>query len=69
MEWISVEDRLPEDESWVVVYSDEPYISYYSKEGWLHCNCNCREGSGPEDLERVTHWQPLPSPTKEQTND
>lgn len=58
--WISVKDRLPEDDTPVLVYCPDaplPYgIDYWSQFGlgfyWSH-------DSEP------THWQPLPEPPKE----
>lgn len=64
MEWISVNERLPEDGP-VLVYVSENcpsiYIDYYGKmEGGYH-------GFGHEFLmeTKVTHWMPLPEPPKD----
>jgi len=56
-QWISVEDRLPEDEEIVLAYADgymdevTTYwlISKHATIQWYH----------------VTHWQPLPEPPKD----
>lgn len=57
--WISVKDRLPEDDCKCLVYADIYFIpdygieiSKYSKRfGFLSTNAPC-----------ITHWQPLPEP-------
>ena len=67
MEWISVEDRLPEDDSWIllvaaghVAFGIYKRISRYDNTkvfkdpNW----CEFRKGS-------VTHWMPLPEPPKD----
>lgn len=61
--WISVENRLPEcnnagESDFVLIfdeYDDEVKVGFY----WLKGNVFCSQ-NGDEDLEGVTHWQPLP---------
>lgn len=64
MNWISVKDRLPEDEEAVLVYyrfDDESKMSfygiltYYVDEPYPHWQ---HEGIGL----KITHWMPLPEP-------
>lgn len=57
-DWISVEDRLPEEDEDVLGYVigrnvDAPAVVFYwsEEEGWF--------SNGARDL-NVTHWQPLP---------
>ncbi len=60
-EWIRVEDRLPEDETWVLVFNPEhgptKNIAYYSSEikglGW-----SVEYNGNPAD---ITHWMILPA--------
>lgn len=61
--WISVNDRLPLDEAWVLVFAD----------GAINCMwCNpVGEWRDPTesramnvDIDSITHWQPLPEPPK-----
>lgn len=56
-EWISVEERLPETETSVLVFTERGYIflSWASNEDvfWFY---------NEEEGDRVTHWQPLPEP-------
>ena len=62
-EWISVKDRLPEDDSDVIAYlrtGEEGRISAanYAKGVWFDCIFNKRV------TESTTHWMPLPEPPK-----
>lgn len=57
MEWISVEDKLPEESAdylvWVNNFDCEPYIRI---EGYL--------GDFGFTRKTITHWMPLPDPPK-----
>lgn len=63
MEWISVKDRLPEDDAMYLVYGRIGYgimfAIYYGDGEWL-----------TDDLTNitrfVTHWMPLPKLPKEE---
>ena len=62
-EWISVKDRLPEDDSDVLAYSsiDEEsriYPACYSNGVWFDCVFNAPA------TDTTTHWMPLPQPPK-----
>ncbi len=62
-EWISVEDRLPELETNVLVITkyNDIYIAFPNKfkdKLYWDIVCGCQEGSWTQD---VTHWQPLPA--------
>ena len=62
MEWISVEDRLPEDYQHILTYDGncvEPGV-FYEKSGFFELD---KYESDP--LWAVTHWMPLPKPPKE----
>ena len=65
-EWISVEDRLPEDRGWdpecsvnVLTYCAAGFvdIGFYAHDVEFWCS-----GVGDELEETITHWQPLPAP-------
>ena len=62
-DWVSVEDRLPEDDSDVIAYlrtGEEGRIfpANYAKGVWFDCIFNKRV------TETTTHWMPLPEPPK-----
>ena len=62
-EWISVNDRLPEDESDVLAYSRNGeegriYPANYAKGVWF----DCIFASSANDT--TTHWMPIPEPPK-----
>ena len=62
-EWISVEDRLPEDDSDVLVYSRigeefRIYPACYSNGVWFDCVFNAPA------TDTTTHWMPMPNPPK-----
>lgn len=59
-QWISVEDRLPEEAGYYVVYDAGLYEvnTYYYLDGFFRE----RKGRLELDKEIVTHWQPLPTP-------
>lgn len=73
MQWISVDDRLPDNNDKVIVcclseisdygypydYKDACEMGFYEKDQWYSDN--------PDDmdvLDNVTHWMPLPGPPK-----
>ena len=62
-EWISVEDRLPEDESDVLAYSRNGeegriYPANYAKGVWFDCIFASSANN------TTTHWMPMPEPPK-----
>ena len=62
-EWISVKDRLPEDDSDVLAYSsiDEEsriYPACYSNGVWFDCVFNAPA------TDTTTHWMKMPQPPK-----
>ena len=56
-EWVSVEDRLPEENTTVIVATDDGIVfqCLYSYDGWDLWDDN--------DV-NITHWQPMPQPPK-----
>jgi|HubBroStandDraft_4_1064222.scaffolds.fasta_scaffold32474_3 hypothetical protein len=65
MNWISVNDRLPENEDVVAVICEYGIVSayfcrsddeYYSNQWIINCPCGYLDNS-PNN---VTHWMPLP---------
>jgi len=62
-EWISVKDRLPENDSDVLAYlrigeEGRIYPANYAKGMWFDCIFNTPA------TESTTHWMPLPQPPK-----
>ena len=61
--WISVDDRLPEDDSDTLAYlqigeEGRIYPANYAKGVWFDCIFNTPV------TESTTHWMPLPEPPK-----
>ena len=62
-EWISVDDRLPKDDSDVLAYSrigeeSRIYPACYSNGVWFDCVFNAPA------TDTTTHWMPMPNPPK-----
>ena len=57
--WISVEERLPENDDAVLIMDNGIGMGYYNiySDEWTDCET--------ADTIRVTHWMPLPEPPKE----
>ena len=54
-EWISVEDRFPEqDQSVLISDTNDVYKAWYSDKNFFVENFG--------EVDNVTHWQPLPTP-------
>ena len=62
-EWVSVEERLPEEKQRVIVRCERVGTSV----GWILWG-NWMADIGP-DAGKVTHWMPLPQPPKEASHD
>lgn len=63
--WISVSERLPEDDSNVLAYlrigeEGRIYPANYAKGVWWDCSFNTPA------TKTTTHWMPLPEPPKEE---
>ena len=62
-EWISVDDRLPEEDRDVLAYSmigeeSRIYPACYSNGVWFDCVFNAPA------TDTTTHWMPIPQPPK-----
>lgn len=63
--WVSVDERLPEAKKRescadCLIFEDTTYCGYF----WVKTQTFTNDCD--EIMRRVTHWQPLPSPPKEQ---
>lgn len=76
-EWISVKDRLPENDDEVLIYVSTDIVQAYLKDGLWKGSINvtdnmkdgyvndriiCKQG---DHFDFVTHWMPLPEPPKQ----
>jgi hypothetical protein len=66
-EWISVKDRLPEIDTYVLAYStkyERVDVYYYARENewWDY------EGWASAIYFGITHWMPIPAPPTEKEN-
>lgn len=61
--WISVEERLPEEDENVLVYGPWGIGNGYSLAFWYDSAWNDVDSGYP--LDNVSHWMPLPDPPKE----
>ena len=60
-QWISVEDRLPDEDGWYLVYKHNRIrVAEWCKDCWYN------ESDLPIDDCAITYWQPLPEPPKEE---
>ena len=55
MDWISVKDRLPEEEKLAIVYRPHYKQKIYIQAWWR----------GDQYDQSITHWMPLPEPPEE----
>lgn len=68
-EWVSVEERLPEERGWyTVLFGDHPkavHPAWYAPEAEEGRNWFPGPGVTGPIRRHVTHWQPLPAPPSE----
>lgn len=64
--WVRVEDRLPEDDEHVLVSIENGWTTLMAviKNGEWFCYYKDSFSTNANDPNKVTHWQPLPSPPK-----
>lgn len=59
--WISVKDRLPEEDGLYNVYCKDGSMAHaWFEDKWFIDHCECGDGY-------VTHWMPIPEPPKEES--
>ncbi|MEG7606526.1 DUF551 domain-containing protein [Citrobacter braakii] len=63
--WIPVSERMPEDDTDVVVYcsdTEEQFVAYHNCNGYFHYATYEKKGEGYVDIVcNPTHWMPLPA--------
>jgi hypothetical protein len=69
-EWISVKDRLPEENENVILYDGKEVFCgdlFFGKLGKICWGIQACDGIcyGHYNKDEVTHWMPLPKPPKE----
>ncbi len=62
MEWIKVEDRLPEKHIEVLVFRADPNEIIISSLSWMLDN----DPIWQDEVSNYTHWMPLPRPPSEE---
>jgi Protein of unknown function (DUF551) len=60
MEWISIKDRLPENQSTVLIYGNGYDVQYFEDNGFYDFEIDYE--FSVNKTENVTHWMPLPIP-------
>lgn len=63
MNWIKVEDRLPDNTDYVLVYSPEHHLDIVIADWWDKCPEWWDQGN--VTIKGVTHWMPLPPKPEE----
>lgn len=63
MNWISVKDKLPEDDKLVLVYLTSNYFDLLKREK----DCLWHDSYGALECSdaSITHWMPLPEPPED----
>ena len=69
-QWISVEDKLPDENADVIVFANDIVNGFVETACYYVCpeylSGGWREENGDPYEPIVTHWMPLPTPPKEQ---
>lgn len=63
MEWISVEDRLPENYQEVIVFVDAANAKEIYMAQYMNLSFNILVSGNHSNF--ITHWMPLPEPPKQ----
>ena len=63
-EWISVKDRLPENDQWALCFMKDKSFGTFRVFQWNYVDWQWNDGNEWFDEKDVTHWMPLPLPPK-----
>ena len=70
MHWISVKDRLPEDDGEVLACNgNDVFIAHCEGDYWAVYLLNTEDDCYEQHVVKVTHWMPLPEPPEVKKND
>lgn len=69
-EWLSVKDRLPENQQICTLYSDGTHLTFFKFHEKGHSGNDFHyfsdmNNKGPIGVDEITHWMPLPQPPKD----
>ena len=59
-EWISVKERLPENDQWVLCFMKDKAFGTFRVFQWNYIDWQWNDGNEWYDEKDVTHWMPLP---------
>ena len=63
-EWISVKDRLPENNQWALCFMKDKSFGTFRVLQWNYIDWQWNDGNERWEEKDVTHWMPLPLPPK-----
>ena len=63
-EWVSVKDRLPENDQWALCFMEDKSFGTFRVFQWNYIDWQWNDGNEWFDEKDVTHWMPLPEPPK-----
>ena len=63
-EWISVNDRLPENNQWALCFMKDKSFGTFRVLQWNYIDWQWNDGNERWEEKDVTHWMPLPLPPK-----
>ena len=63
-EWISVDDRLPENNQWTLCFMKDKSFGTFRVFQWNYIDWQWNDGNERWKEKDVTHWMPLPQPPK-----
>ena len=59
-EWISVKDRLPENDQWALCFMKDKSFGTFRVFQWNYIDWQWNDGNECFDEKDITHWMPLP---------
>ena len=63
-EWISVKDRLPENNQWALCFMKDKSFGTFRVFQWNYIDWQWNDGDEWFDEKDVTHWMPIPEKPK-----